>query len=153
MLMMDLDVATARSALCSGLPAVHRHPRPPHVCVAVLRCRPPMATRRARRYRLTRSLGLQAKFLAAGPGADPLDPAFNEPMSIWLQFLPYFLVGVSEVRCSCGAVGGCCRAPAHSVQATRACRNRAHAHARRPHTHVRAGVHQHRHDGALLHDG
>ena len=32
------------------------------------------------RYRMVRSTGLVDRFLAAGPGADPLDPAFVEPM-------------------------------------------------------------------------
>lgn len=32
------------------------------------------------RYRMVRSSGLVAKFEAAGPGADPLDPAYTEPM-------------------------------------------------------------------------
>lgn len=32
------------------------------------------------RYRMVRNLGLPEKFLAAGPKADPLDPAYTEPM-------------------------------------------------------------------------
>lgn len=41
---------------------------------------------------------------AAGPDADPLDPKFTEPMSIWWQFIPYFLVGVSEVFTNIGTM-------------------------------------------------
>jgi hypothetical protein len=32
------------------------------------------------RYKLVRQTGLVDKFLAAGPDADPLDPAFTQPM-------------------------------------------------------------------------
>lgn len=56
------------------------------------------------RYKLVRSSGLVDKFIAAGPDADPLDPKFTQPMSIWVQFVPYFLVGVSEVFTNIGTM-------------------------------------------------
>lgn len=56
------------------------------------------------RYKLVRSSGLIDKFLAAGPDADPLDPAFRQPMSIWVQFVPYFLLGAGEVFTNIGTM-------------------------------------------------
>uniref|UniRef100_A0A383VGU9 Major facilitator superfamily (MFS) profile domain-containing protein n=1 Tax=Tetradesmus obliquus TaxID=3088 RepID=A0A383VGU9_TETOB len=56
------------------------------------------------RYKLVRQIGLVDTFLAAGPDADPLDPKFTQPMSIWVQFVPYFLVGVSEVFTNIGTM-------------------------------------------------
>lgn len=32
------------------------------------------------RYKLVRNIGLVDKFIAAGPDADPMDPAFTQPM-------------------------------------------------------------------------
>ncbi|WIA14658.1 hypothetical protein OEZ85_003160 [Tetradesmus obliquus] len=56
------------------------------------------------RYRVVRESGLLERFLAAGPEADPLDPLFTQPMSIWWQAIPYFLLGVSEVFTNIGCM-------------------------------------------------
>ncbi|KAF6260843.1 POT family-domain-containing protein [Scenedesmus sp. NREL 46B-D3] len=56
------------------------------------------------RYRVVRQSGLVDRFLDAGPEADPLDPLFTQPMSIWWQAIPYFLLGVSEVFTNIGCM-------------------------------------------------
>ncbi|KAF8073093.1 NPF8.3 [Scenedesmus sp. PABB004] len=56
------------------------------------------------RYRLVKRVGLIARFEAAGPDADPLAPEFVQPMSIWWQFIPYFLLGASEVFTNIGTM-------------------------------------------------
>lgn len=56
------------------------------------------------RYRTIRAAGLREAFEAAGPGADPLDPAFMQPMSVWWQAVPYFLSGASEVFTNVGCM-------------------------------------------------
>jgi peptide/histidine transporter 3/4 len=56
------------------------------------------------RYRVIRSSGVLAAFEKAGPGADPLDPAFVQPMSVWWQAIPYFLSGASEVFANIGCM-------------------------------------------------
>eukprot|EP00775_Hariotina_reticulata_P010432 gene10432-10590_t len=56
------------------------------------------------RYKLIRRIGLVDRFIAAGPDADPLDPEFTQPMSIWWQFIPYFLLGMSEVFTNIGTM-------------------------------------------------
>eukprot|EP00879_Flechtneria_rotunda_P000926 GHRR01001055.1.p1 GENE.GHRR01001055.1~~GHRR01001055.1.p1 ORF type:complete len:523 (+),score=105.75 GHRR01001055.1:1216-2784(+) len=56
------------------------------------------------RYKLVQSKGLVAKFNAGGATADAMNPAYTEPMSIWWQFIPYFLTGMSEVFTNIGTM-------------------------------------------------
>ncbi|GBF89822.1 hypothetical protein Rsub_02526 [Raphidocelis subcapitata] len=57
------------------------------------------------RYRMLDRTGIAARWEAASatnPKATPYDPEFAQPMSIWWQFIPYFLLGASEVFTNVG---------------------------------------------------
>lgn len=57
------------------------------------------------RYSQVRSSGLIERWnkaVAANPDVDYTDPEFMQPMSIWVQFVPYFLLGVSETFTNVG---------------------------------------------------
>jgi peptide/histidine transporter 3/4 len=61
------------------------------------------------RYR--QSAGVRALFESDGGGPeateaspDPLDPKYTQPMSIWVQFGPYYILGAAEVFTNIGVI-------------------------------------------------
>ncbi|KAF8061421.1 APC8 [Scenedesmus sp. PABB004] len=88
----------------AGPAAAHDDAHRAGLCHPAARARASAALIEGARYKVVASSGLRQAFLAAGPGADYLDPAFTQPMSIWWQAVPYFLLGVSEVFTNIGAM-------------------------------------------------
>jgi dipeptide/tripeptide permease len=57
------------------------------------------------RYRMVRNVGLREKWEAnTDPEKSPTDPEYTEPMSIWWQFIPYFLLGAAEAFTNVGVM-------------------------------------------------
>ncbi|KAI8464338.1 MAG: POT family-domain-containing protein [Monoraphidium minutum] len=59
------------------------------------------------RYRMIRNDGLVDRWAAASaadPKLDYTDPAFTQTMSIWWQFIPYFLLGAAETFTNVGVL-------------------------------------------------